>query len=93
MDRAEKAKEVKRVVKVGDVLTHTRCMGCLEEHIFTGWDGEWMCGDPAPAPAFFADLSAEPVNDIAPGNVTHINSVPVENVEFLLNVKKERERS
>ncbi|MDD5056555.1 MAG: hypothetical protein PHQ60_02180 [Sideroxydans sp.] len=84
----EKAKHeelVRRFVKIGDTLTHTRCMGCVEEHIYTGTTNDtyaWLCGKPTRDTVRLGG-SKYIVNDITPGNVTHINRIPVEAVEFL----------
>ncbi|MDP9412686.1 MAG: hypothetical protein M3Q08_01035 [Pseudomonadota bacterium] len=69
----------------GVTLTHTRCMGLVEEHIFTGMNGRWLCGFPT---SDTLRLSATgnydgAANDIAPANVTHINRVPVESLALL----------
>jgi hypothetical protein len=32
--------------KPGAVLTHTHCMGCVEEHVFIGWSGAGLRGFP-----------------------------------------------
>jgi hypothetical protein len=68
-------------LRPGVVLTHTRCMGCIEEHVYTGVDGIWLCGYPT-RDTFAMDggegrRKANTVNDIAPSNVTHINRIPV----------------
>ena len=75
---------VLRLARPGDILTHTRCMGLVEEHRFTGFDGPWMCGRATTDTARLAVLGSERAhgargwtNDIAPANVTHINRVPV----------------
>lgn len=75
---------VLRLARPGDILTHTRCMGLVEEHRFTGFDGPWMCGQATSDTARLAVLGSERAhgargwtNDIAPTNVTHINRVPV----------------
>jgi hypothetical protein len=77
---------VKKHVKVGDILTHTMCMGIISEHYFTRYDGNWLCGNPTSDTAKLAGPKFEEyeVNDIAPINVTHINRVPVAAVEFLV---------
>ncbi|WP_332772967.1 hypothetical protein [Phenylobacterium sp.] len=79
---------IAELVKVGDTLTHTRCMGFAEEHIFTGFDGHWLCGRPSPDTKRIAKLLGEgpcaAVNDIAAINVTHINRQPV---QFLADKK------
>lgn len=90
-DVRQQADYFRNLLKAGDVLTHTRCMGCLEEHIFIGWDGLWMVGIPTKDTMLLGNLSGKDtdhvVNDISPGNVTHINRVPVESVEFLASVQ------
>lgn len=82
MDKAEHEAMVRRLVKHGDTLTHTRCMGCVEEHIYTGDDGHWLCGKPTKDTVRLGGSKYE-ANNISPRNVTHINRVPVEAVEFL----------
>lgn len=73
---------IKRHLKPGVCITHTRCMGIIEEHLFTGWDGIAICGKPTVdtkrngGPRYDAD-------DIHPNNVTHIGRVPVEALDFL----------
>lgn len=74
------AGKVRKAVKPGDLITHTRCMGCIEEHIFQGFDGQWMMGKATATTKKFGGMDAE---DIFPGNVTHINRVPIESLEFL----------
>jgi hypothetical protein len=77
-------------LKVGDVLTHTRCMGSIEEHVFTGRDGIWLCGRPTLDTRKLGGLQggakANAVNDISPGNVTHLNRVPLESVPLLASL-------
>lgn len=94
--RMEHAALVERLVKPGDILTHTRCMGIIEEHEFVGMDGRWMVGTPTRDTFRFGGADGikmtgqrtakhNQVNDIYAGNVTHINRVPVECVEMLAN--------
>lgn len=89
----QQADHLRTLLKEGDVLTHTRCMGCLEEHSFIGWDGLWIVGIPTKDTMRLSDLRGKDtdhvVNDISPGNVTHINRVPVENVEFLASIQSQ----
>lgn len=88
-ERDARADIVKRVVKVGDVLTHSGCGGCIFEHEFMGWSGAWMRGRPTRDTFRFEKMDGQreekchEADDIAPGNVTHINRVPVDVVEFL----------
>lgn len=91
--KKELAELVLSLVQPGDTLTHTRCMGCLEEHIFLGLalSGTALRGRPT------ADTRRlEPgsvgleVEDIAPVNVTHINRVPVEAVHLLAGSWREK---
>jgi hypothetical protein len=69
-------------LKVGDVLTHRRCLGILEEHVFTARDGRWLCGTPTADTCTISGIDeadrAQPVRDISPLNVTHLNRVPLE---------------
>lgn len=82
MDKAEYEGKVRSLIKLGDTLTHTRCMGCVEEHVYIGDDGYWLRGKPCKDTIRLGGSRYE-VNDISPCNVTHINRVPVEAVEFL----------
>lgn len=79
-------------LQVGDVITHTRCMGLIEEHKFSGTEGYWLCGH---ATQDTRDIERRHkkrghgttgwTNDISPLNVTHINRVPVNCIELLAN--------
>lgn len=69
-------------IKVGDLITHTRCMGIIEEHRYTGRDGQWLCGEPTADTVRFGGSSIS-INDISPLNVTHINRVPLDVVPML----------
>lgn len=85
--RAKQA-HVDRVLSLaqpGDILTHTRCMGLVEEHRFTGMDGPWMCGNATTDTCSLAHRRSPRAhgakgwtNDISPANVTHINRIPVD---------------
>lgn len=81
------AADVRRLVKPGDILTHTRCLGCLEEHVFDGYDGAWMCGWPTADTKRVAGVSqrsrGQYANDIAPSAVTHINRTPIDVAKML----------
>jgi len=82
-----RAEQLNCLVKEGDVLTHTRCMGYLEEHSFCGWDGLWIVGIPTKDTMKHGKLEGKDtdnlVNDISPGHVSHINRIPVDSAEFL----------
>lgn len=73
---------VRRLIQKGDTLTHTRCSGIIEEHLYTGKDGHWLCGVPTKDTIRLGG-SVYPATDISPLNVTHINRVPVSAVDFL----------
>lgn len=79
--KAEHEAKIRQLLRRGDTITHTRCMGCVEEHIFTHYGRHWLCGSPTRdtirlgGPKYDAD-------DIAFVNVTHINRVPVDVCEF-----------
>lgn len=86
---------VNRLLQVGDFVTHTRCMGLLEEHIVTGREGEWICGNATSNTAWMARHFKKTghgatgwTNNISPLNVTHINRVPVECVELLATERR-----
>ena len=87
MKRAKHEARVRRMAKLGDALTHTRCLGCIEEHIYTGIEGSWLRGKPTADTLRLGGLMHE-ANDISPRNVTHINRVVVEVAEFLAEVQK-----
>jgi len=70
----------------GDLLTHVRCMGFIEEHVFTKWDGHWMCGLPTTTTKHYSNYSSG-VTDIGPRNVTHVNRCPIDD-SFWYNDRK-----
>lgn len=65
-------------LKPGVIITHTRCLGVIEEHFFTGFDGLALCGKATPDSIALGASSCGIANDISPRNVTHINRFPVE---------------
>lgn len=69
-------------LKKGDLITHTRCLGVIEEHYFTGFDGVWICGKPTKETKKFGGMET---NDIHFKNITHINR---EHVDTLKMFKK-----
>lgn len=77
--------KIRRVLREGDTITHTRCMGCIEEHFFTrygeGKKTTWMCGKPTRDTIRLGGSKRE-ADDIAFSSVTHINRVPVDACEF-----------
>jgi hypothetical protein len=84
-DKTTHEEKVRSQVKLGDTLTHTRCMGCVEEHIYTGTTiGKyaWLCGKPTKDTIRLGGSKSD-ADDISPRNVTHINRVPIEAAEFL----------
>jgi hypothetical protein len=74
------AQVIRDNVKPGDLLTHTRCMGDIEEHIFHGFSGVGMLGK---ATKTTKDMGGADTDDIYPGNVTHINRVFWQSIEFI----------
>ena len=88
MTEDEKAyiKLVKSIVKEGDLLTHTRCLDSIEEHIFARYDGNWMCGQPTKLTKKYGG-SHMFANDIAPLNVTHINRQTPGVINFFKEMK------
>jgi hypothetical protein len=75
--------KLKSILKKGDLITHTVCMGELQEHIFTGFDGQWICGKPTKLTKKYGTCVSKFANDIHPENVTHVNRIPPECIEFL----------
>lgn len=77
--------KIRRVLREGDTITHTRCMGYVEEHIFTKYDEgptrRWLCGKPTKDTVRLGGPKYE-ADDIAFSNVTHINRVPVDVCEY-----------
>jgi hypothetical protein len=65
----------------GDVITHTRCGGYIEEHVFCGLKSgrELNEAQPTKDTKKFGGYAA---NDISPRNVTHVNRMPVEMLEL-----------
>ena len=74
-------------LKRGDVVTHTRCGGFIEEHIYTGRDGLAVCGKPTRDTTRIGGVTHH-VNDIHPLNITHINREPLDAIPFLAEIKK-----
>lgn len=77
--------KIRRVLRPGDTVTHTRCMGCVEEHVFTEYGAgkavRWLCGSPTKDTIRLGGPTYEAA-DIAFCNVTHINRVPVDVCEY-----------
>ena len=91
IDKDKHVGMVLSLLKKGDLITHTRCMGCIEEHYYTGMDGHWICGIASADTMTLSTIDTEGrANDISPLNVTHINRVLVENIEFLDGFKREK---
>lgn len=85
---------IERFLKPGDTLTHTVCMGGIEEHIFTHRDGRGLCGVPTADTMRIEGMEDDPadndVNDISPANVTHINRTAVECVPLMDDAARNR---
>ena len=84
--RAEHTALVLKHLRPGDVITHTVCLGLVEEHIFTRLDGRWLCGAATKDTRAMEKRghgSTGTRNDISPQNVTHINRIPVSVMEFI----------
>lgn len=78
---AEHEANIRRVLRAGDTITHTRCMGCIEEHIFTHYgEGKttcWLYGKPT-RDTIRLGGSNYVADDISFSSVTHINRIPVD---------------
>lgn len=85
--RCDSARELKirQFLREGDTITHTRCMGYVEEHIFTGYGegktSQWLRGRPTRDTTRLGGSKYE-IDDISFANVTHINRVPIEVCEY-----------
>lgn len=79
---------VKKYLKKGDLITHTRCMNILEEHIFTGYDGHWLCGKPTKMTKKYSEFSERYTDDISPLHVSHINRQFVDYLEEIEELNK-----
>ena len=74
---AARAAQLKKYLQIGDVLTHTRCGGEIEEHRFSGWSGSWLCGTATADTVRINDYCLREANDIAPCSVLYVNRLPV----------------
>lgn len=86
MRKSNKYYMVKKYLKEGDLITHTRCMGCIENHYFTKYEGNWICGKPS-ADTIKIEGCKLHANDISYNNITHINFVPLDALKFLSDNK------
>ncbi len=77
-----------RHLRIGDLLAHTRCMGAIEKHRFTGWDGIWLCGTATADTRKYSKHAAHAVNDIAPCSVTHVNREAVATLDILAETER-----
>lgn len=78
-----------RHLKPGVVLTHARCMGCVEEHVYTGKDGIWLCGYPTVDTYKMSKMDGKRkrdclTNDISPTSVTHVNRIPIDALDAVM---------
>jgi hypothetical protein len=55
----------KRILKPGDRIRVSRCMGVKRTYTFDGWDGIWI-------------VSKTGINDIAAGHIDRLNGGPVD---------------
>ena len=94
--RARNLVLLEKHLKPGDLLTHTRCCGILAEHRFTRWiilwkeDGpvKWLEGH---ATAHITRYCGERgiSDDISPLNVTHLNRMPIADLDFCKTLKED----
>jgi hypothetical protein len=71
-------------LQVGDTLTHTDEIGCMEEHVFVGRDGLWLLGTPTVDTLRIGGRgNAEVPVQISALTITHLNRVPLERVPVL----------
>lgn len=81
---------VQKYLKVGDLITCTRCGGELAEFTFMGRDGHWLIGKATRETMKHNTFVELKTTDIAEIHVTHINRQQVEALPFLekLNDRK-----
>ena len=85
MTRQERINQVKEFAKPGDTITHTRCGGLVEEHLFLGWCSHRMRGIPTSTTVRLdPEHDRSRVSDIHPANITHINRVPITALRYLV---------
>lgn len=84
IDNVKKLAIIEKYIKPGDIITHERCMGCIEEHIYTGRHGYWFCGKPTKDTIKLGDLEKDDyADDISVKHILYINRVPVVAIPFL----------
>lgn len=69
-------KTLKKILKKTDLITHTRCLGKVEEHYFDGFENNFICGKATKETKKYD--GSKKVNDIHINNVTHINRLPID---------------
>ena len=82
------SEKIKSIIKKGDLITHTRCMGELQEHYFTKYDGRWLCGKPTKLTKKHGTSIGIYADDIHPSNVTHINRQEPDTIIMLEELNK-----
>lgn len=93
-----KTELLQRHLKPGDLVTHTRCMGILSEHVFAEWIWSskvkdpsgyrlsWLRGRATSQSMKYSHESWRMADDISPFNVIHINRIPVDQLDDLKDV-------
>lgn len=93
-EKKEHEETIRKILRAGDTITHIRCMGTFEEHVFTKYETRathaWLCGKPTKDTVRFGGSKYE-ANDISFFNVTHINRVPVGVCEFAVEFRSRLE--
>ena len=89
MEQLKHITDVRMNVKKGDLITHTRCMGELQEHIFIEFRGKWMYGKPTKLTKKHGTCVSIYADDIHPLNVTHINRQTPEAIILLKELNPE----
>lgn len=76
---------LQRHLRVGDLLTHTRCVGIVSEHRFVKWETggnwKWLTGKITSTTKKCGHETAKFADDISPFNVTHVNRVPINDLD------------
>ncbi len=77
LDNLKREDLVPKYLEPGDVVLVVGLMGEIEEHVFTGYAGVLICGNPT-RDGIARTGRTDPVSDVVARNVLRINGVAVE---------------
>ena len=82
LDNLKRENLVRKYLEPGDVVLVVGLLGEIEEHVFTGYDGVLICGNPT-RDGIARTGRTDPVSNVAARNVLRINAVAVDVLEFV----------